>query len=89
MTQHVRMSCCSELSDFTDLAGDDTSLDLDFVVAYMNSEFADWYFRLFSSGSKVNEYQFNALPLPQISAASGLQWREMIKAKEWLRLKAA
>ena len=30
----------------------------------MNSKLIDWYFRLGSTNSKVNEYQFNNLPCP-------------------------
>ena len=43
-----------------------TEVDLDLLVAVLNSKLLDWYFRLGSTNSKVNEYQFNALPAPQI-----------------------
>jgi hypothetical protein len=33
-------------------------------VALLNSKLLDWYFRLGSTNSKVNEYQFNNLPCP-------------------------
>ncbi len=40
----------------------------------MNSLILDWYFRLSSTNSKVNEYQFNLLPIPEIAAPDGV-WR--------------
>lgn len=42
----------------------DSQLPLVFLVALLNSKFLDWYFRLGSTNSKVNEYQFNNLPCP-------------------------
>lgn len=34
------------------------------LLALLNSKLLDWYFRLGSTNSKVNEYQFNNLPCP-------------------------
>jgi len=34
------------------------------LLALLNSKLLDWYFRLGSTNSKVNEYQFNSLPCP-------------------------
>ena len=39
-------------------------LPADFLLALLNSKLIDWYFRLGSTNSKVNEYQFNNLPCP-------------------------
>ena len=44
-----------------------SSLPLGFIVALLNSKLIDWYFRLGSTNSKVNEYQFNNLPCPQFT----------------------
>jgi hypothetical protein len=41
-----------------------TRLSSDFLLALLNSKLLDWYFRLGSTNSKVNEYQFNNLPCP-------------------------
>jgi len=38
----------------------------EFILGVLNSKLADWYFRLGSTNSKVNEYQFNNLPCPPI-----------------------
>ena len=45
-------------------------LPLTFALALLNSQLLDWYFRLGSSNSKVNEYQLNNLPCPLFSAHS-------------------
>lgn len=42
----------------------DSQLPFAFLVALLNSKLLDWYFRLGSTNSKVNEYQFNNLPCP-------------------------
>ncbi len=39
-----------------------------FLLGLLNSRLSDWYFRLGSTNSKVNEYQFNNLPCPQVAA---------------------
>jgi hypothetical protein len=39
-------------------------LPLSFLAGLLNSKLLDWYFRLGSTNSKVNEYQFNNLPCP-------------------------
>ena len=41
-----------------------SQLPLPFLVGLLNSKLLDWYFRLGSTNSKVNEYQFNNLPCP-------------------------
>lgn len=47
------------------IPNDKTSLlSPDFLLALLNSKLIDWYFRLGSTNSKVNEYQFNNLPCP-------------------------
>lgn len=42
-------------------------LPIGFIVALLNSKLIDWYFRLGSTNSKVNEYQFNNLPCPRFA----------------------
>ena len=41
-----------------------TLIDLDLLIALLNSKLTDWYFTIGSTNSKVNEYQFNNLPCP-------------------------
>jgi hypothetical protein len=41
-----------------------TKLPLELLLGLLNSKLLDWYFRLGSTNSKVNEYQFDNLPCP-------------------------
>lgn len=59
----------------------DSQLPLVFLVALLNSKFLDWYFRLGSTNSKVNEYQFNNLPCPVFADT-------LETVDEWLQDKA-
>src|SRR5208337_504180 len=45
----------------------ETRLQLPLLMALLNSRLLEWYFRLGSTNSKVNEYQFNILPCPRFS----------------------
>ena len=56
--------CIDTISYVTD---ESSQIDLDLLVALLNSKIFDWYFRLGSTNSKVNEYQFNALPVPSLA----------------------
>ena len=46
-----------------------TELPLAFLLGLLNSKLADWYFRLGSTNSKVNEYQLKNLPCPVFEQA--------------------
>ncbi len=41
-----------------------SKLSLELLLGLLNSQLLDWYFRLGSTNSKVNEYQFSNLPCP-------------------------
>ncbi|MFQ5853652.1 MAG: Eco57I restriction-modification methylase domain-containing protein, partial [Candidatus Binatia bacterium] len=56
--------CLDTISYVTD---ESSQIDLDLLLALLNSKILDWYFRLGSTNSKVNEYQFNVLPVPTLS----------------------
>jgi type I restriction-modification system DNA methylase subunit len=43
-------------------------LPLEMILVLLNSKLLEWYFRLGSSNSKVNEYQFNNLPCPDFGS---------------------
>src|SRR5439155_17943357 len=61
-----------------------SQIDLDLMLAFVNSKILDWYFRLGSTNSKVNEYQFNALPEPTISGdVQNLDWKPLLKHGKW------
>ena len=42
----------------------DSKVPLPLLLGVLNSKLLDWYFRLGSTNSKVNEYQFRSLPVP-------------------------
>ncbi len=43
-------------------------ISLDLVLAFLNSVLLDWFFRIVSTNSKVNEYQFDLLPVPTFAS---------------------
>lgn len=45
----------------------ESALDLAVVLALLNSKLLEWFFRLGSTNSKVNNYQFENLPCPVFS----------------------
>jgi hypothetical protein len=60
-----------------------SSLPLHYLLGLLNSSLLDWYFRLGSTNSKVNEYQFNNLPCPFFTAtisASEIKLQTQIEA---------
>ncbi|MGH7773475.1 MAG: hypothetical protein ACREQA_14720, partial [Candidatus Binatia bacterium] len=60
---------------------------LNALLAFLNSQILDWYFRLGSTNSKVNEYQFNALPIPTIAgAATKVDWHPAFERRDWKNL---
>lgn len=61
-----------------------THMNLDLLLVLLNSKILDWYFRLGSTNSKVNEYQFNALPVPKISEEGPfVDWRLLLEGGQW------
>lgn len=64
-------------------------LGADLLLALLNSAFLDWYFRLGSTNSKVNEYQFNALPCPTVvDRPIGSAWQPLLRRADWEALVA-
>lgn len=47
----------------------ESRIPLHLILGLLNSKLLDWYFRLGSTNSKVNEYQFNNLPCPMFADA--------------------
>jgi hypothetical protein len=55
-------------------------LNLDVLLAFLNSQILDWYFRTTSSNAQVNEYQFNILPIPSLEGCGNLlNWESFLK----------
>lgn len=76
--------CFDTVSYITD---ESSKIELDLLVAFLNSKILDWYFRLGSTNSKVNEYQYNALPIPTLSdTARRLDWHPVFEKGDWKEL---
>lgn len=61
-----------------------SSINLDIVLAFLNSKILDWFFRLRSTNSKVNEYQFNSLPIPVIQDTGDVvKWESSFEHQQW------
>ena len=66
---------------------DSSILNLDLVLALLNSNMLDYYFRLISTNSTINEYQFNRLPIPHLSNnESNIDWHPLLMSGEWIDL---
>jgi len=65
---------------------DSSKIDLNLLLVLLNSKILDWYFRLGSTNSKVNEYQFNTLPVPTFSDKDpSVDWQSLVKAGQWVK----
>ncbi len=56
--------CCDTISYFPSR---ESKMPLSFIVGLLNSQLLDWYFRLGSTNSKVNDYQVRSLPVPRFA----------------------
>jgi Eco57I restriction-modification methylase len=73
--------CLDTVSFITE---ESSRIDLDLLLTFLNSKVLDWYFRLGSTNSKVNEYQFNSLPIPTISNDRGrIDRRTLLLPGQW------
>jgi hypothetical protein len=78
-------SFCFDTVSFA--TNESSKIELDLLLAFLNSKLLDWYFRLGSTNSKVNEYQYNALPVPKFfDSAFRVDWRSAFQRAEWKRL---
>lgn len=66
---------------------DDSQLSLDFVLAVLNTQLSDWFFRLSSTNAAVSHYQIHQLPVPTIvKMNSPEQWAHLVKEEKWNEL---
>ncbi len=54
------------------------------LLALLNSQLLEWYFRLGSSNSKLNEYQFDNLPCPVFQPSPAEDTEKMVRKLESL-----
>ena len=77
---------CNHLINY--LPEENSKLDLDFVLALLNSEIIDWFFRLESTNNAVSHYQIHSLPAPSIANdREHINWENKIKQSQWKELK--
>ena len=62
-----------------------SEIDLDLLVVLLNSKVLDWYFRLSSTNSSINKYQFNNLPIIQVSDSGTclLSLQQLADSSNW------
>jgi hypothetical protein len=77
--------CCDTVSYFPE---SESQLPLPVLVALFNSNLLDWFFRLGSTNSKVNDYQVRIFPVPAFALQSGEQrelagFTQALDAKEY------
>ncbi len=67
-----------------------SGIGLDLLLAFLNSKILDWFFRLRSTNSKVNEYQFNTLPMPTFQESDdAIEWESLFDQQQWDTLREA
>ena len=61
-----------------------SSMELDLLLAFLNSKFLDWYFRLGSTNAHVNVYQLNVLPIPAlVEQQKKVDWVPLVEKGSW------
>lgn len=61
-----------------------SSIPLDLVLAFINSSFLEWYFRLGSSNAHANEYQMRVLPIPCVEeGGKRIEWEGLFESCSW------
>jgi len=66
---------------------EDSKVSLDLLLIYLNSKTLDWYFRILSTNSTINEYQFNILPVPSlVETERHLSWKPLLDTCQWQEL---
>lgn len=50
--------------NFISVSKNDQNIDLYYLLALLNSNLFDWYFRVFSSNNHINNYEIDNLPFP-------------------------
>jgi hypothetical protein len=62
-------------------------VNLDLLLCLLNSKLLEWFFRTSSTNAQVNEYQFNALPIPALSEDEpNVDWRPLLEKSQWIEL---
>lgn len=73
--KHILGNSCNFLS----ISNNQFGIDLFFLLGILNSNIVNWYFKLFSSNSHVNNYQIDLLPLPIVSLKQVTELSSLVK----------
>jgi hypothetical protein len=78
---------CNHLINY--IPQQESRLDLDVVLALLNSQLLDWYFRISSTNAHVSHYQVHNLPIPTIAVGgNGASWDDYFATERWEELAA-
>ncbi|ODJ51997.1 hypothetical protein BFR38_03170 [Brochothrix thermosphacta] len=53
--------------NFIQVLKNEEGMDIFFLLALLNSELYDWYFKMFSSNNHINNYEIDNFPIPNVS----------------------
>lgn len=65
--------------NFLTISDNQFGIDLFFLLGVLNSNIVNWYFKIFSSNSHVNNYQIDLLPLPIVSLEKVKELSSLVK----------
>ena len=78
-------SFCNHLVNY--FPEESSQIPLDLVLALLNSQVIEWYFRLGSTNAHVSHYQVENLPVPSISAPEpARELRQLLVNRQWRAL---
>ena len=67
----------------------DSQLALDFLLAVLNSQMSDWFFRLGSTNAAVSHYQIHNLLSPTVNGhGTSERWAKLLNNDQWSELRA-
>jgi hypothetical protein len=76
---------CNHLVNY--IPESDSQVPLDLVLALLNSQVSDWFFRLGSTNAHVSHYQIYTLPVPTLSKDTPpLPWKPLLQKGHWPEL---
>lgn len=65
--------------NFLTISDNQFGIDIFFLLGVLNSNIVNWYFKIFSSNSHVNNYQIDLLPLPIVSLEKVKELSSLVK----------
>lgn len=69
--------------NFIHVSENNDNIDIYYLLALLNSDIYDWYFKLFSSNNHISNYEINSLPIPILDKAVHRKLANL--AKEYIK----